>query len=592
MAPPANELRVREPLQRQRIPRGVTHATVFLTYLCTSLALYGRHTLLHLASAVEGFGPSARYFGRDQSAYTWSLAWVAHSIAHASNPIYTHALFSPVGYNLAWAASIIAPASFVAPLTLTAGPVVAYNVLALLAPAVSAFSAFCLCRYLVANTAASFAGGLLYGFGSFETVETISHLNLSLTALLPAAVLLVLCRAAGEISLRRFVVLMAALLAVQLMTSTEVLASMFLASAVVIVVIRLTMPTWLRTHGPRLLREGLYALGLAALVSAPFLYYVVFGSNPVEHISGKHSGIDLANIVVPTGATWVQMPGSLFARAANFHGGPTEQVGYLGIPLLAVVLAFAVEFRAAAGARALVWLFCLFLIAALGRHLALAGTATSIPLPWLVLGQLPLLKFMLAGRLLVYVWLVAAVAVAYWLAKARLRALRVTSLVVVCGTLLPNEALAWDTHVDEPDLVKGATVVERYVPRGGTVLALPFGIAGNSMYWQLESGFAFNLAGGYISLSVPRQYQAYLRVLRSFQSGVPRRGLRSELCGFFRLTRPAAVIVRDGVPGRWHELLAPLHSSPVDVRGFNVYKVKVTSSGAVSCAGSPPGRLR
>ncbi|HEY1834526.1 MAG TPA: hypothetical protein VGG08_08830 [Solirubrobacteraceae bacterium] len=585
MALPANEARVRGPLDRHGIPRSVSSAVVFLIYLGTSLALYGRHTLFHLTRFIEGFGPSPAYFGRDQSAYTWSIAWVAHSIAHASDPIYTHALFSPVGYNLAWAASIIAPATFATPLTLAAGPIVAYNVLALLAPAVSAFSAFCLCRYLVANTAASFAGGLLYGFGSYETVETISHLNLSLTALIPAAVLLVLRRGATDISLRRFVLLLAALLAVQLMTSTEVLASMFLAGAVAVLVVRFTMPAWLAAHGPRLLREGLYAVGLATLVAAPFLYYVVFGSNPVGHISGKHSGIDLANIVVPTGATWLQVPGDLFARAASFHGGPTEQVGYLGIPLLAVMLAFAVEFRRHPAGRVLLLLFGLFLIAGLGRHLAVGGHATSIPLPWLALGQLPLLKFMLAGRLLVYVWLVAGIAIAYWISRARLRALRIASLLAVCGTLLPNEALAWDTHVDAPALVKGATQIKRYIPSHSTVLALPFGIAGNSMYWQLESGFAFDLAGGYISLSVPHQYQRYTRVLRSLEKGVPKRRLKGELCSFIRFIHPAAIIVRDGVPGRWNELLRPLHSSPVDVSGFALYKVKVSGGGATSCGG-------
>ena len=77
------------------------------------------------------------------------------------------AIFAPDGFNLMWTTSVPGPSLLVAPITLTAGPLVAYNVLALLAPALSAFTAFLLCRHVTGRTWPSLVGGYIFGFSDY-----------------------------------------------------------------------------------------------------------------------------------------------------------------------------------------------------------------------------------------------------------------------------------------------------------------------------------------------------------------------------------------------------------------------------------------
>ena len=69
----------------------------------------------------------------------------------------------------------------------------------------------------------SLVGGYVFGFSSYELGQMLGHLHLVPIFLVPAAVHLVLLRMDEAISVRRFVVLMAAVFAFQVLISTEVL---------------------------------------------------------------------------------------------------------------------------------------------------------------------------------------------------------------------------------------------------------------------------------------------------------------------------------------------------------------------------------
>src|SRR6201994_1942647 len=64
----------------------------------------------------------------DPQIFVWSFAWWPHAILHGQNPAYTHEIWAPGGYNLAWATSVPGLALGLAPLTLAFGPILAYNV--------------------------------------------------------------------------------------------------------------------------------------------------------------------------------------------------------------------------------------------------------------------------------------------------------------------------------------------------------------------------------------------------------------------------------------------------------------------------------
>src|SRR4029077_5320514 len=111
----------------------------------------------------------------------------------------------PTGYSMTWTTSIPTLALFGLPITLFSNAVVAYNVLALLAPAISAWTAFLLCRRITRDHSASFVGGLLFGFSSYEVGQMLGHLNLTFIFLIPTIVYLVIERLDGTVSRRRFI---------------------------------------------------------------------------------------------------------------------------------------------------------------------------------------------------------------------------------------------------------------------------------------------------------------------------------------------------------------------------------------------------
>jgi hypothetical protein len=557
--------------------RLVVPLLALVAYACLSVVVFGRSAIGDLQHVVEGSGQSPLFYGRDQSFYVWALAWTARSVTHLENPLITHEVFAPVGYNLTWAASIIGPALLIAPVTLLFGAVASYNLLAVLAPATAAWTAFLLCRHVTGRPPAAFAGGLLFGFCTYESAEMVNHLSLALVALLPLAVLLVLRRYAGLTTRRRFIVLLGVVLALQLWTASEVFASMVMFGVLAFL---LGVLLGGRDHVPQIratVVEALGALGLALVLAGPYLYYALRFSNPVSGISGVDGGADLANFVVPTQVTWLHGTGGLAAAAARLGGNLTEQLAYVGVPLLVILVLYAIEFGRSLLGRCLLAFIIVATIASLGAHAVVAGHRTSVTLPWSVAGELPLLHFASPGRFILYTWLAVAVAVSCWLARPARAPARWAALALVLVSLAPNVTGAWGTRVDAPALLAAPTLA-RYVPADSTVLALPFGIAGNSMFWQVQTSYRFRLAGGYVSVSMPSAYRQYIHLIRALEGGGLEGPVRQQICAFIRLTGTTVILLRDHAQGHWVELLSPLRVRPLHSGGFSIYELDRPSS--------------
>jgi hypothetical protein len=305
---------------------------------------------------------------------------------------------------------------------------------------------------------------------------------------------------------------------------------------------------------------------------APYLYYAIANANPISNITGAAAGADLANYVIPTRVTWLHGATRL---AAKLRENLTEQTAYFGAPLLLLLAAAAVLFRRRRGPRYVLVFTGLVLVASLGSELYLDGSVTHFPLPWAVPGQLPLLRFAITARFVVYAWLAVALLLSWWLVERRPAVLRWGVAGVVLASVAPNvTGIPWGTPVDSPPLLRGASLT-RYVPSGSTVLALPFGIAGNSMYWQVEADFRFRLAGGYVSVSLPHAYQPRRRFLLELEGALPVRGdARREMCDFIRFSGATTILLRTRTPGPWPSLLDPLGVRPARAGGFLIYRVK------------------
>ena len=136
-----------------------------------------RYWLASFASFLIYFALSVLYFGRslagrfstyhigtgtDPSLFMCMLSWWSHAIAGHLNVFMTDAIWVPSGVNLAWTTCIPLAAWFALPLSHTFGPVVSYNLLCLLAPALASWTAFILCRYVTRTYWPSFLGGYIY----------------------------------------------------------------------------------------------------------------------------------------------------------------------------------------------------------------------------------------------------------------------------------------------------------------------------------------------------------------------------------------------------------------------------------------------
>jgi len=546
-------------------PRLASLATL-LGYVALSALIFGRKALGDIDHTVVGFGAHPALYGRDQSAFVWFLAWGAHAAFHLQNPFVTHEVYAPGGYNLTWAASIIGPAVVLAPLTELWGPVVTYNVLAILAPAVAAWGAYLLCRELTARQSSAIAGGLLFGFGSYETGVTINHLNLALVALLPIAALLALRRARGRISRARFILALGLVLGAQLWISTETFASAVVFGALALLIALIAAGRAQRRTVVRTAYEAAAAVGVALVLGLPYLWYALTSASPLGNQAGLNAGADLANFLEPTRATWLHF------GAARFVPNVPEDLAYIGPALLVVLILFLIEFRERRLARFLGLFLLVAAVLSLGGYLRLAGERTAIGLPWGIIGELPFISHALPGRFVVYVSLAAAVCVALWLDRPTWRSARWVAAGAVMVSLLPNlDSGLWATPVDRPPLLSSPALA-RYIPRGATVLALPFGAAGNSMYWQAQADFAFRLAGGYVGWALPREYQG-LSILKELRGRPPGGELERRLCAFIALTHTSVVMLRRHTRGDWHAILRPLGVHPAIRGGFAIYDV-------------------
>jgi hypothetical protein len=548
-------------------------ALALVGYLLLSLLVFGRGVPGHLESVLVGFGPSPRFDGRDQGSYVWFLAWGAHVLAHPQNPLFTHAIYVPRGYNLAWAGSIPGPALLLSPVTALIGAISVFNLLALLAPACSAWTAYLLCAQLSRRMAPALIGGLLFGFGTYETAETVNHLNLALIALLPLFPLLALRRHRGLLGRRWYVLAVGVLAGVQLWTSTEIFASAVVFGALALVLALLLAPADERAGVRRLAAESLGGLALAVVIGAPVLV-AALGPNPVSSHPATDKGADLANLIIPTEVTWVH--GAFGHSERSLAGNLTEQLGYLGPVLLLVLAWFAIGIRRSRLGRGVLLFALLAAVLSLGGELIFLRDRTGVPLPWALIGWIPPLNYALPGRFSVYVWLAVAVAVAVSLREPSHTRLRWAAALAACASVFPNATgLAWATHVDAPALLKDGRV-QRYVRPGSTVIALPFGINGNSMLWQVQSGFSFRLAGGYASFALPAGY-SNLKVIEELMGRPPRRGHLGRLCSFIRWTGASTILLREHAPGDWHPTLAALKVDPVHDGGFAIYSLKNSS---------------
>jgi len=552
-------VRVRQQaVRRPRMPGWLRRPTVQgLLALACYAAIWLSTSAQYLASHLSG--AQLDQLSMDPNFYVWSMRWWPFAIAHGLNPIFSHYVGAPAGYSLSWVTTVPPLALLASPITVAAGPIVAFNLLAVLGLPLAAWAAFVLCRRLTGRFWASLVGGSVFGFSAYEMNHDVAgQLNLTYSLLLPILAYLVVVWWDHRISDRLFVMLAGLIMAVQFYLFLETFADL---AALLVVALVIALPVAGRAHRPRLLRlTRMLAFGLAIAVALATPYLVYALSRPSPKLVAK-TGMDLASLVVPRplgtfGIGWLDK-----LAAEPIHA---SQACYIGIPLLLLVILLAASRWSSRLVRFLTFLLVVIIVAALGSAVHVAGHRL-FSLPWSGLFGLPIVRNAFPLRLMVFAYLVLAVMTALWLAGRHAPAwgeglaggttLAGTGAVADGATVVAGGAAAasdvpagngamvgrgamagrgglavaswldWGRWVlgalviatvaldAAPMPVDGATSVPEFISAGAyqrhlspgenVVVISTIGNAG--MLWQAESGFYWRLAGGYVNQAITRR---------------------------------------------------------------------------------------
>jgi hypothetical protein len=475
----------------------VTHrlgrnALVLAGYTTLAFAYFGARLVSHPGRDLLGHG-------RDPQIFVWAFAWWLHALETWQNPFYSHAIYAPDGVNLVWTTTVPGLALLFTPLTALFGPAASYNVAAMLAPAVSAFTAYLLCRHLTRSLWAALVGGYLFGFSSYVLGQEEGHLHMTAVFLLPLMALTVVRYLRGEIGGRGVAWRLGVLYGLQFWLSTELLLTASLALVVSSVLAYWLLPA----TRPRLragLRPLLAAAGIALLVAAPLVYYAVTGfQGESVNLPSLFDG-DILNFLLPTRVTWAG--GAAFVHLSQqFRGNDAEAGAYLGIPTLVIVGWFALGARRFAATRYLLALIVAAALLTLGTGLVWKGRVEAW-LPWRLAARLPLLDNVLPVRFSLFVSLAAAVIVALWTSSCRGWAHWLLPALAVAAIVPDVTHSYWTVHPERWAFFTDK-IYESCFPKNENVAIFPFGAWGASTLWQAESGFYFRMPEGYLAPTPP-----------------------------------------------------------------------------------------
>jgi hypothetical protein len=520
-------------------------------FVLLSMLLLGEPIIGHLGSRIVASDDI------DSSQFMWFFAWWPHALLHGLNPFVTHVMFVPEGFNLTWSTAMPGPSVVMSPVTLAFGPIVTWNVIGLLSPALTAWTAFILCRHVTGRLTPSLVGGYVFGFSPYELIHLTGGPYLALAALVPVCVWLVLRRVEGTIGPRRFVAAMAAALTAQYLISSEVLATGTLFGALALALAFALLPER-RTALVTTVQLLICAYLATVILISPFLYFFFFGHQYPP--AATHFPADLASYIVPSPLMAVTR------HQPALRGSNTE--GYLGLGVILVIVVFMWQQRRSRVA----WLIALSLLAAalctLGSHLVVAGHRTSIPGPWLILARLPVLRYAIPVRLALFVDLPAALIVAMFLSSpgSWRWALAIVALILI----LPDVGNpAWDTPIRDPAFFADGSY-RSYLKPADHVLTIP--AWGPNERWQADTGFSFSLADGYAGNPFPGSYTRFA-TWNTLLTGHLTSGWPAALRRFIAAKGVTAIVVDESVSGPWTKLFGTLGVRPASIGGVLLYRI-------------------
>jgi len=304
-------------------------------YRWRTVAIFGLYLAIALILFARGLlGHPGDFIGRDTDPpqTMWFFNWWRFSLAHGLNPFVTDFVWAPLGINLAWTTSVPLPAWVSIPMQVTVGEPATYNIIATLMVPLAAFAAFLLCRRAAGAFWPSVLGGYIFGFSPYMLGQVLGHLVCIAIFPVPLIALIALKRLDGEISARRFAILLAALLVTQFLCSVDLFATATLVGGFSLLLALLVFDRDARIRLRRLVIPTIGGYLISTAVLSPYFYYLLALGHPSGPIwpPSKYSA-DLIGFFVPWHTIWWGSADFANAITGRFTGTIMENGDYLGV---------------------------------------------------------------------------------------------------------------------------------------------------------------------------------------------------------------------------------------------------------------------
>jgi hypothetical protein len=338
----------------------------------------------------------APYYQTDPAQHKWFLVHGARVVTGLDNPFFTDLLNVPDGVNLMANTSILGLSVPLMTVTLLFGPDVSFVVLLTLGLAGTAFAWYwVLSRHVVSSRWAAAVGGAFCGFGPGIVSHANWHSNFVAQFLVPFIALRLVRLGESGRTVRNGAVL--GLLATwQAFINEELLLFTAMACGVFLSV-------WVVQHwdlARARVRTFAAGLGVAGLVAATLLAYPIwfqfFGPQHYRGLAPMASSMhaDLASYVAFSSESLAGDRGANALIAPNY----SEENTFLGWPLIALLVLVVSWLWQDTAVRALAVTAVVFAALSLGPRVYINDHRTSIPGPWRLFDQLPLLNSVLPAR--------------------------------------------------------------------------------------------------------------------------------------------------------------------------------------------------
>ena len=575
--PPATEARAPGPALQGLLALGI--------YLAVFIVGFG-------LALVSGLGqPKVGQGYVDPNLFIWFWRWWPYALTHGINPLYSHEIGAPAGYNLAaWTTSTPSVALLVWPVTAAFGPIASFNLTLLLAPPTAAWAAFVAARRLTGRFWPALLAGAVYGFNIYELAHDVSgQPNVSVTLLFPLVVYLVVLWWDGTLGRTGFVIWLAVALALEFYTFTEG----FLDETLLILV---ALVAGFAVAGPVARRTvtrlaGLVAIAYAGAVAlaSPYLLDELLNMPRGLNRNSPQYSLHLLGLVLPRQDRLWGLP-SLAAMSSR-----NPAAVYVGIPMLVLLLAFAVVTWSSRLTRLLVVTFAAAIVFSVGPVLVIGGRH-AFTLPWSRLWNLPIARSVEANRFILFCYLVLALVLALWLAApvrnrlllaARwgLAALALAAIFANLPTFAEVVGPPVRAHTPAVPSLQATNALpafitdglyRRYLKPGETVVVLSHrGNAG--MLFQADTDFYFRNAGGFINASLNGGNALPLPVA---QLSDPSPARERAFSRFVHQAGVGAIIVERAWSEKWMYIFGDLGLRGTTVGGVTIYDTG--SGGAAS----------